>query len=636
MGMCDNQKEWHMPIFANKSSEFDDDRRSGSHQDSEGLDDFDSEGLDDFEAYGEKIEEAERKKAAFQKALEADCTPMQTAALQYAQLNLSVLAVRPDGEKIPAGEDPEAIRALFADESVMLGIATGKAGHGVLVVACEKGKGAKEFYELCRTHGSTTSTSAVKTPGGGRHYYYRMGLDQCFPSRTDWLPGVSLICDDDAVLVPPTHTADGDYAYLDTRASILDFPDLPDWLYARITGAERPKAGRKDAPQTALPQPERGGERKKKDKFIDDSESLRMYAKMRRNDIRAMLEAHGCTAPRPVVQTTECSSVRTVKLPDCFTVTGSAKLPPMLPGVEQILRQEIPLFLYDWLKLKADGGKWEPDEHERIDILLSQSDLIWEATYSRFNCFNSFNKNRREEHRDFLQVVEKFILYLRLKGDVYSKHGLLLMEIMEYMPLCLRRIGFHFIYYHAATKRAAYETICQLFYEPSSFWGWLADTRYTGESGPLAPSIFSAVTQTKQKPHYNRMVARHTFLCMPLIKTEIFRRDIQSYDEVVKRYGSFLLVNAPFFKKRIDRWLKLAAALPAELTAAPPVDPTKDFPGIVYDAQEAELFYEGRELSEVTDEAWKTNERRKDEWKRTYNRFYINVLEAKEAKKCEQ
>lgn len=186
-------------------------------------------------------------------AIDSYAENLKAAALRYARAGFAVLPMlsTSDGGKRPllehgfkdASADPAKVDIWFSDKhimqpGVMLGIATGEES-GLLVVDCDVKNGQngpQTFYELCKKHGASPSVCSVKTPSGGRHYYYRISRDRALPSSVGKFSGVDIRCEGGCIVAPPSRSAAGKYYQLaETATDIAGAPDLPDWLYAELS-----------------------------------------------------------------------------------------------------------------------------------------------------------------------------------------------------------------------------------------------------------------------------------------------------------------------------------------------------------------------------------------------------------------
>ena len=104
------------------------------------------------------------------------------------------------------------------------------AESGIFVVDIDPRSGGDlVFKHLIKEHGSLPNTPAVKTGGGGYHYYFKYPLDANTKNRSI-APGVDLKTDRGYVLVPPSVT-EQPYTWAKGR-SLDDLPlaNLPEWI----------------------------------------------------------------------------------------------------------------------------------------------------------------------------------------------------------------------------------------------------------------------------------------------------------------------------------------------------------------------------------------------------------------------
>jgi hypothetical protein len=162
------------------------------------------------------------------------------AALQLASKRKHIFPCRP-GAKEPltrrgfkdATTDPDSIRRWWNDNpDANLAIATG-ADSGLVVLDVDmdidKGKdGEATLAALEREHGRLPGTLTVRTPRGGRHFYFKHpGGDLRVQCSTDKLgSGLDVRADGGYVIAPPSRTENGEYRWESKEA----VAELPTWL----------------------------------------------------------------------------------------------------------------------------------------------------------------------------------------------------------------------------------------------------------------------------------------------------------------------------------------------------------------------------------------------------------------------
>lgn len=144
--------------------------------------------------------------------------PLCQAALHYA--TILGWPVFPCKESVPltqhgfkdATTDPERIRLWWwQHQDAQVAIATG-ARSKLLVVDIDKKDGRDGFASLRRLeaiYGSLPFTWSVRTPSGGRHFYFLYDGPPVKLSADLILPGIDIRCDGGYVIAPPSKRADG-------------------------------------------------------------------------------------------------------------------------------------------------------------------------------------------------------------------------------------------------------------------------------------------------------------------------------------------------------------------------------------------------------------------------------------------
>ncbi|MGW0775597.1 bifunctional DNA primase/polymerase [Streptomyces sp. NPDC002835] len=197
-------------------------------------------------------------------------TNLLSAALDAAARGWPVLPLRPGGKR-PAlhGEsactrtgpcagghvkweqrattDPDRIHAAWSTGAFNVGIATGPAG--LLVIDLDKPKtnsnadtpcGVTTFKALCeRTGQAVPTTRTVRTAGSGVHLYFIAPAGARLVNSAGTLaPLVDTRAHGGYVVAPGSVTRAGTYDVVDDRPPA----PLPEWLYARLTVRQTPRA----------------------------------------------------------------------------------------------------------------------------------------------------------------------------------------------------------------------------------------------------------------------------------------------------------------------------------------------------------------------------------------------------------
>lgn len=153
-----------------------------------------------------------------------------------------------------ATTDDEAIRAWWAGEpDANIGLATGKnAGFFVLDVDIGDGKqGGKTLAALTKPHGDLPKTYTVKTPRGGRHYYFAWPGDRTIRNSEGRLGnGLDIRGDGGYVVAPPSVFDNKPYKVVNGSG----LAPAPNWLIELIGSAK--ESG------DAQPQPDRCEQRR--------------------------------------------------------------------------------------------------------------------------------------------------------------------------------------------------------------------------------------------------------------------------------------------------------------------------------------------------------------------------------------
>ena len=190
---------------------------------------------------------------------------MLAAALDYASRDLPVFPCWPSGELAKKPHTKHGFKDATTDQvqinvwwtkwpTALIGMPTGATTNlDVLDVDIDphKGKdGEASLKALHQQHGlQLPPTCVVRTPRGGRHIYFQHpGIK--VPSRTDW-PGDALDVRGDGgyVILPPSRTSTGCYAW---EGNVAEAAPLPDWLCELLTREKTPSSS-KSTKSTAPP-----------------------------------------------------------------------------------------------------------------------------------------------------------------------------------------------------------------------------------------------------------------------------------------------------------------------------------------------------------------------------------------------
>jgi putative DNA primase/helicase len=135
------------------------------------------------------------------------------------------------------------------DDDPMLNVAQNLAvvtGDGLLVLDVDpKNGGDGSLLDLQFDQGVLPTTRTVRTPSGGRHFYYRVPPDRHVPNSTSKLgPGLDIRGDGGYVAAPPSKTEKGEYVWENTDTPVAD---APAWLIEKATEPRTAKAASESA-----------------------------------------------------------------------------------------------------------------------------------------------------------------------------------------------------------------------------------------------------------------------------------------------------------------------------------------------------------------------------------------------------
>ena len=179
---------------------------------------------------------------------------LREAALDYAGRGLPVFPCRATGGNAKKPHTLHGFKDASTDSAqinnwwttwpdALIGIPTGEVS-GLVVLDVDMdladGKDGEATLKalLLQLGKDLPQTSIVRTPRGGRHFYF-LHPGTKVPSRTDW-PGLALDIRGDGgyVIVPPSTSGTGAYAWLD---SAIEAAPLPDWLSELMVREKKPR-----------------------------------------------------------------------------------------------------------------------------------------------------------------------------------------------------------------------------------------------------------------------------------------------------------------------------------------------------------------------------------------------------------
>jgi hypothetical protein len=171
------------------------------------------------------------------------------AARDYAKSGIYVFPVyvtrKADGKKDvrPAGLWRDISSTSLADIAVWeqerpdagLGIDTGKSG--LVVVDPDGQEGIEAWLALC-----PLATVAVRTPGGGEHWYYRAHPDHAIGNDQNGkvAPAVDVRGLGGFVIAPPTSDGTGSWEWIDGPPDWAGLPIVPDLVIEKMTARTEP------------------------------------------------------------------------------------------------------------------------------------------------------------------------------------------------------------------------------------------------------------------------------------------------------------------------------------------------------------------------------------------------------------
>ncbi len=173
---------------------------------------------------------------------------LRTQALAYAAKGWHVFPIRPK-TKIPlvewgsvATSDVTQVKEWWRARQNSIGIATGRRS-GVIVLDFDEAKLNDESRAFLARVQEQCKTFAVKTGGGGWHFYFKAPVTK-LPNFAGRLPGVDFRGDGGMVVAAPSQHESGNFYEV---LSDVEPIDLPKWLYDELWKEEETAPGVKAA-----------------------------------------------------------------------------------------------------------------------------------------------------------------------------------------------------------------------------------------------------------------------------------------------------------------------------------------------------------------------------------------------------
>ncbi len=136
-----------------------------------------------------------------------------------------------------ATRSPEQIQAWAVKKPSAVGIPTGKQNGFYVLDTDVKNNGLENLKLLEQEHGALPETLAVKTGGGGTHYYFRCPDFEVKNSVGEIAAGIDIRGEGGYIIAPPSLHASGQ-RYCFTEAvdpkRFADLPEAPEWLLQRL------------------------------------------------------------------------------------------------------------------------------------------------------------------------------------------------------------------------------------------------------------------------------------------------------------------------------------------------------------------------------------------------------------------
>ena len=174
---------------------------------------------------------------------------MNTALKLVVDKGFSVIPLHPN-QKTPltqhgskdASNEADIVAGWAAEHpSANIGIATG-AQYGLMVLDIDKKKGVNgwdSLAELVEEHGELPETLSTKTPTGGGHFYFRIGVDQDIRNGTKLRPGIDCRGAGGYVVAPPSAIDGVPYEWVNEGTPVAD---APAWLITLVTTPKKSAA----------------------------------------------------------------------------------------------------------------------------------------------------------------------------------------------------------------------------------------------------------------------------------------------------------------------------------------------------------------------------------------------------------
>jgi hypothetical protein len=161
---------------------------------------------------------------------------MLTGALALAGRGIPVIPLR-HGSKVPIHRqwpalgmlDPDAIRIEWqVNPDANVGVLPGPdvfGGAGLVILDVDLPDGAEALRELELEHGNLPATATVRTPSGGRHFYFTGRAISWDPA-----PGLEVRAQGRQCAAPPSKLTAGEYRW----AADCELATVPAWLQVPV------------------------------------------------------------------------------------------------------------------------------------------------------------------------------------------------------------------------------------------------------------------------------------------------------------------------------------------------------------------------------------------------------------------
>jgi hypothetical protein len=171
-------------------------------------------------------------------------TGLLEAAIGYAGIGYAVLPCQPANKRpltehglLDATTDPDVVRGWWRRwprANVAL------VARGALVLDLDPGRPAGWPGEERAAAVRALAPPLARTPRGGYHVWFRRPAEACWTNSTSKLAaGVDVRTDGGYVVVPPSRTAHGHYAWLRPLRPLAELPLPPAWLHHALDAACR-------------------------------------------------------------------------------------------------------------------------------------------------------------------------------------------------------------------------------------------------------------------------------------------------------------------------------------------------------------------------------------------------------------